>query len=84
MSLWYVPVPCLMSCQVVFSKPVDIIIASLPFGSLFYHLSHVLLEPGMHEYCEESLAHSLLKITVLAGSLLEQSEFFLHALASAE
>ena len=33
--------------QVVFSKPVDNIIASLLFGSLFYHLSHVLLEPGM-------------------------------------
>ena len=33
--------------QVVFSKPVDNIIASLLFGSIFYHLPHVLLEPGM-------------------------------------
>ena len=33
--------------QVVFLKPVYNIIASLLFGSLFYHLSHVLIEPGM-------------------------------------
>ena len=41
-------VVCLMPWQVVFSKLVDSIIASLLFRSLFYHLSHVLLEPEIH------------------------------------
>ena len=45
---------CLMSMpwQVVFSNLMDSIIASLLFRSLFYHLSHELLEPGMRKYCE--------------------------------
>ena len=48
MPLWYFPVPMSHATwQVVFSKLVDNIIASLLFGSLFYHLSHVLIEPGM-------------------------------------
>ena len=42
------PVPCLMPWQIVFSKLVDSVIASLLFRSLFYHLSRVLREPGMH------------------------------------
>ena len=52
--------PCLMPRQVVFSKLVDIIIASLLFRSLFYDLLHVLLEPGMHISIVNKLAHSLL------------------------
>ena len=40
-------VVCSRSYPIVFSKLVDII-ASLLFRSLFYHLFHVLLEPGMH------------------------------------
>ena len=38
----------LAAWQMVFSKLVDSIIASFLFKSLFYHLSHVLIEPGMH------------------------------------
>ena len=36
-----------LAWQVVFSKLVDSIAASLLFRPLLYHLSHVLLEPGM-------------------------------------
>ena len=42
------PMSHALAWQVVFSKLVDSIAASLLFRSLFYHLSHVLLEPGMH------------------------------------
>ena len=42
---------CLMSnalANSIFKTLVDSIIASFLFKSLFYHLSHVLIEPGMH------------------------------------
>ena len=40
--------PMSHSWKVVFSELVDSIIDSRLFGSLFYYLSHVLFEPGMH------------------------------------
>ena len=76
---------CLMPWQVVFSKLVDgIIIASLLFKSVLSFVSCITWTRNVHKYWEYSLAHSLLKMTVLARSLLGQSGFFLHDLPSTE